>query len=199
MGLIETFLLCFTPLFVIINPFGTVPAFLSLTEAYRKNRVQIAMKVTLTAFLILAFFGLTGLELFKLLGVTIPAFKIAGGIILITVAFDMIKGETKKLHSSHYDADDISIMPLAIPLLSGPGAITTMVVLMYEYPGTIVFSALIICMLLTLIILSASFWVLRVIKERGLRVMVKILGIILCAEAVQFMISGVLDIIKTYF
>jgi multiple antibiotic resistance protein len=195
---IQVFLLCFTPLFVIINPFGTIPVFLTLTEAFRKNRIRVALKVTLFAFAVLLVFGLFGLGFFNMLGVSINAFRIAGGLILLRVAFEMIKGETRSLHSSHYTEDDISVMPLAIPLLAGPGAISTMVVLTHDYPDQYVYAALIASMIITFAVLASSKWVLRVIKERGVRVMIRLFGIILTAEAVQMVITGVLNVITEY-
>lgn len=199
MSWFETFLLVFTPLFVIINPLGAVPAFISLTEAFRKSRVKIALKVSLTALVVLVFFGLTGLGLFKLLGVSVAAFRIAGGLILISVAFNMIHGETRQLHSSHFTADDISVMPLAIPLLSGPGAISTIVVLTSDYKGQYVYTALLAVMILTFITLALSKWIVHVIKERGVRVAIRLFGIILMAEAVQFIVTGVLEVIRDQF
>jgi multiple antibiotic resistance protein len=191
-----TFLLCFTPLFVIINPLGTVPAFLSLTEAFKRNRLRVALKVCAWAFAVLLFFGLFGLGFFNLLGVSINAFRIAGGLILIRVAFEMIKGETRQLHSSHYTEDDISVMPLAIPLLAGPGAISTMVILTNDFPDQYVYAALVVSIIITFIVLAGSKWVLRVIKERGVRVLIRLFGIILTAEAVQMIITGVSAVVR---
>jgi multiple antibiotic resistance protein len=195
---LELFLLCFTPLFTIINPLGAVPAFLSLTEAFRRNRLRVALKVTVTALLVLVFFGLFGLGLFNLLGITIDAFRIAGGLILLTVAFQMIKGETRTLHSSHYTEDDISVMPLAIPLLAGPGAISTIVVLMHDYSDGVVWSALFAVMLFTLVVLAGSRWILHVIKERGVRVLVRLFGILLTAIAVQMIITGTTNVVRAF-
>jgi multiple antibiotic resistance protein len=197
MGVVETFLLCFIPLFVIINPLGTVPAFLSLTEAFRRNRVKIALKVSLTALVILLLFGMTGLHIFNFLGISISAFRIAGGLILLRTAFEMVKGETRTLHSSHYTEDDISVVPLAIPLLAGPGAISTMVVLTKDFSTSYVYSALLLAILCTFLILAASKWVLAVIKERGLRVMIRLLGIILTAMSVQMIITGFVDVMRS--
>ncbi len=195
MASLEIFLLVFTPLFVILNPLGAVPAFLSLTEAFKRSRIRIAAKVALTALAVLVFFAITGMQLFKFLGITIPAFRIAGGLILLRVAFEMIKGETRTLHSSHYSEDDISVMPLAIPLIAGPGAITTIVVLMNDHPGQQfeVFAALLCVIVLTFFILASSKWILRVIKERGLRVLIRLFGIILTATSVQFILTGIRD------
>lgn len=194
------FLYAFGSLFIIINPLSTASLFLILTQdSTDQEKKEIIKGSTFTATLVLLFFGITGYYLFQFFGISIGAFKIAGGIILLQISLNLLKGEHKKLHHSHFEVDDIMIVPLAIPLLSGPGAISTVVVLISENGGMsnhfIIFMAILLNMILAYFILLKSETVKSFFKERGLRVINKVMGIIMLALSVQFIINGIITII----
>lgn len=194
------FMYSFISLFVIINPFSTASVFLTLTnDSSKKDIKEIIKGATLISTIILLVFGLTGLYIFKFFGISLGAFKIAGGIILLMISLNLLKGEHKKLHKSHFEVDEVMIVPLAIPLIAGPGTISTVVVLINDNPGLdhyfLVYLAILINMFLVYFVLHRSKDVEKFFKERGLRVMNKIMGIILTAISVQFFVNGIKDII----
>ena len=198
------FMYAFISLFVIINPFSTASIFLTLTEDSKKEeKKEIIKGATVISTIILMVFAVTGLYIFKFFGISIGAFKIAGGIILMKISLELLKGEHRKLHHSHFEVDDIVIVPLSIPLIAGPGTISTVVVMISDNPGFnhyfLIFLAILLNMLLIYFVLSKSEAVQSFFKERGLRVINKIMGIILTALSVQFFINGIKDILPLMF
>lgn len=186
-------------IFVIVNPLSTAIIFLQLTANDSvKEKKAIARSATTTAFIILMFFALTGFIIFEFFSITVGSFKIMGGIFLFRTAWLMLQGEGKTLHASHLHRD-ITLVPLAIPLISGPGTIVTSVVL-FQHANSLLEKSLIILaialvMLLTYLILLKSHWVKMVLRDKGIRVLNKLMGIILGSIAVQFVINGIKDTI----
>ncbi|MBR9675884.1 NAAT family transporter [Candidatus Woesearchaeota archaeon] len=199
---LNIFIYSFVTLFVVVNPFSTASIFLALTEkAKKEEKLEIASGATLISLIILSIFGFSGYFIFKFFGISLGAFRIAGGIILLNIAFRMIKGEHKKLHHSHFEVDEVMIVPLAIPLIAGPGSISTIVVLISDNPGFtnyfLIFLALLINMALMYVILRNSDDVKSFLKERGIRVLNKVMGIIIMALSVQFIINGIAQVLPT--
>ena len=193
----------FVTLFVVIDPVGVATIFAALTfnenEAHRR---KMAFKGTLISAIILLAFTLVGAWLLETLGISLPAFRIAGGILLFFLAIDMVLARDSGLRSTTLRENeeaatrqDISVFPLAIPLIAGPGGLTSMLLLTDSAPNkfeatTIVIGVLLVVLLITLIFLLAAGRILKVIGVTGSGVISRVLGILLAALAVQFVIDG---------
>jgi multiple antibiotic resistance protein len=190
-------------LFIIIDPLGNIFPFLALSAGYSPAATRrLAWQACLYAFLILALFAVAGRIILQFLGITIPAFQIAGGLILFRIAIDMLEGRghfNRFDTSSSLDAADyqeVSLVPLAVPLLSGPGAISTVLVLTsrsdsYLEDGLIVLS-LVIVLFLSYIFFRFAKFLLNHLKETGIRLLTRLMGLIMAALAVQFVLGGLL-------
>ncbi len=200
---IEFFIAVTISLFAIVDPIGTLPFFVSLTESFdAADRRVIVTRAVLVEGAVLASFALVGRFLFQAFGFTLGAFEIAGGILLFVVAFDMLHGEVTRTRLSTADRDDaiarrdeISVVPLGIPLLAGPGAIST--VMIYEGnagsdPFVIVatFVAILITTALSYFILHYGQVILRAFGRVGVMAMTRVLGLLLAAVGVQFVVNG---------
>ena len=196
-GWISTFGL----IFAIIDPFGYVPVFLSMTSNDSEvQRRKMLRKACVTAFIVLAVSSVIGNHILIFFGISIPALQISGGLILIVIGFEMLKviPVAEKLSPSEQTEgakkEDISIIPLAIPMLSGPASIATVVVLTSTTDSWSIYPAIWISILLTLVvtylILRSASKILRLIGDTGLKVMTRIMGLLICAMAVQFIING---------
>lgn len=199
---INFFLLSFTTLFAIVDPPGIAPLFLAMTEDYTSSeRIRVARVASLTAGLVLLFFTFGGTHLFRLLGITHPAFQIAGGIVLLLAALDMIRGQDVSVKTSPADRsaaaekEDIATTPLAVPMLSGPGAISAVLMLSGRAESflriTALIAAIVVTTLSAYLTLRFSVGLSRLVGETGLRVMKRLIGLLLVALAVQFVINGV--------
>ena len=195
--------------FVVIDPPGLSAMFAALTRggdnAYRR---RMAIKATLLATGILYVFAFIGAQLLQALGVTLPAFKIAGGILLFLVAIDMIFARQSGLRSATVREqeearfkEDISVFPLAFPLIAGPGALTTVILLAgnagghpWEFASVLIILGVIL--LLTFVALLASGRLMRLLGVTGSNVLGRLLGVILAAMAVQFVIDGIQAVLK---
>ena len=208
--MIELFVSAFVTLFVVLDPLGCVPIFSSLTvgtsAAHRKS---MALRSTGIAAVVLLLFALFGEAFLTSLGITLPAFKIAGGIMVFLIAIDMVfETRTKRRESranevmSDCDADgkpleaeDISVFPMAIPMLAGPGSIAAMMLLMARTRGLeasiVVLAALGTVLLLTLAALLAAGPLMRLMGHKMEAMITRLLGVILAALASQFVIDGI--------
>lgn len=198
----------FTTLFVIIDPIGLAPIFLVLTQGMtRQERRSVALRASLMAAAILTVFALVGSALLDALGITLSAFRIAGGLLLFWTASEMIfekrqarKQDAAKRSISKDDIRQIAVFPLAIPLMSGPGAISATVLLASEQPILINYSILIgiICFILMLcfIIFELSEKIDKLLGETGRTILGRLLGVLLAALSVQFVVDGVSAIVK---
>lgn len=206
MTIADYFLFAFPGIFVILNPLGAASTFLSLTEGRTPDQQRnIAKRACLTSFFILLVFMLLGHLIFALFHITIGAFRIAGGFLLYTVGWQMLQAYPVRLKQTNEEMEegmhkeDIAIVPLAIPLLAGPGAITTVLVLISEAKHFWQVGMLIGCMLVALIatyfILIHSIRLMGFLKVTGARIMNRLLGLILVVVAVQFVINGVKDVV----
>ncbi len=192
-------------IFVIVDPFAVVPVFLSITEhADSRVRERTARKASLIAFAILAFFALFGLILFDFFGITLPAFQIAGGILLLRLGLAQLAADRTRVRPEEAEEslarDDVSVFPLATPLLAGPGAISTVVLLASKQESKLGVTSLVCAVAVALV---ASYFMLRfasvlyrVLGKTGLNLLTRIMGIILTAIAIQFMINGVLAVVR---
>lgn len=184
----------------LVDPPGTIPAYLALTAHYTpQRRRKTALTACVAATLILAGFAVIGNYLFRYLGLTLPAFQIAGGLILFLVALDMIRAqrstqENAQEMSEGVAADDVAIAPLAVPLLAGPAAMSTVTVLMSRASDTlhalIVFLAIGLTGLICYVTLRLAEPIQRRLGTTGIHVLGRILGLVLAGIAVQFVLNG---------
>ena len=195
------FIYAFTTIFVIVNPIEATLVYVSLTASLAPSeRRRICRRSTLVAFAIAILFSVAGDAVLRLFGITVDSLRVAGGVLLFLVAMDMLRGvhqEKKVTQAELRDAnqrDDISIFPLAIPLLTGPGAITTVVVLMGAAGNyaqkVLVLLAISFTFLATYMILKSSEYIDQVLGITGIMVMTRIMGLILGAVAVSFVATG---------
>ncbi len=191
------------PLLVIIDPPGNVFPYLALSAGQSPEASRaLARRACLYAFAILTVFIFAGRLILHFFGITLAAFQIAGGLILFRIAFDMLegRGHFNRLDTSSSlvaeDYGDIALVPMAVPLLSGPGAISTVLVLTSRsrnlLEDTLVIGALLATMLITYTVFRFAEPLQRFFKETGIRLLTRLMGLILAALAVQFVIDGVL-------
>lgn len=198
----EFFLLSTVSLFAIINPFSTVPAFLAITpDDTRQERIRMARMGCVIAAVVMAVFAVVGQPLFSLLGITLPALQIAGGIILFAIGFEMVRApdlpvrlnSEEKNHAR--EKEDIAITPLAVPLLCGPGGISTVLVLQTQANSwletlVLVTSVPVVyfgCYLILHFSVQGASWLNPII----LRVLRRIMGLLFSIIAAQFCINGI--------
>lgn len=196
----------FAALFFIVDPIGNVPLFLAITP---KNdfieRKQIVGKASIASGLILIFFLLTGNLILNLFHITIGAFKIAGGILIFIISLRMLfvfrpgQKTSPEEQREAKEKDDVSFFPLAIPFLSGPGAITTIILLRNNCHDIIhyliILSIIVVVSVLTYFILKESQYLMKLCGQTGINVLVRLMGLLLSVIAVQFAIDGIKDII----
>lgn len=188
-------------IFAILNPFGALPVLISLTANYSKgDRAYVVKKSSFYAGLVLIFFVIFGDILFKIFGIGLGAFQIAGGLILVFVSMNMIFGQPHKERASTEEIkeldqkENISIVPLAIPLLSGPGAISTVITIASSahsvlYHLLLLISIVISCIGVYAVLISADK-ITSILGKIGINILSRLMGIILMALAVQFVIAG---------
>ena len=193
-------LLCFTSFFTLTNPLGTMPVFLTMTNGLSDDeRKRIIKRATITSFLILIGFTFCGQFLFKFFGISTNGFRIAAGIIILKIGYDMLQARysNAKLKEDEIKAyaNDISITPLSIPMLCGPGAIANGIILMSDASDWTLKSTLVgvigLVYMLTYIILRLSTRLVRIIGETGNNVMMRLMGWILMVIAVECFVGGV--------
>ena len=193
-------LLTFASFFTLINPLGTMPIYMTMTaELTAKEQERVARKASLVMLLIILFFAWTGLALFQFFGISIASLKVVGGIIFLLVGMDMLQARLVRTKVNETEVkkyvNDISITPLAIPMLCGPGAITNAIV-MWSGADTLdkqiaMLVAVVVITALVYFILRWSGRISRVLGETGGNVMMRIMGLIVMVIAVEFFFSGI--------
>lgn len=196
----------FVIFFVVVDPIGVALLFYLMTTAMTlQRRQQIAMRAVALSSVILLVFFFAGELLLRTLGVGPPAFRIAGGILFFLLAIDMVFARQSGLRSTTaseqaeaQDRNDISVFPLAFPLIAGPGAMTTVLLMANESPTLITTAGMVgiivVVMLLALLALTQSHWLNRVLGETGSNVIGRLFGLILAALAVQYVIDGIKEV-----
>lgn len=187
-----------TTMFVVIDPIGTTPIFLALTPGLAAAaRRRIALRGILVGAGILLVFGLAGDAILAFVGISMPAFKIAGGVLLFVTALDMLfeKRTERRERRADEERDDPSVFPLATPLIAGPGSITSLILLMDEQAGDL--PGQVMVMGVTLGVLATAFLLLllagpleRLLQRTGVMVVTRVLGMLLAALSVQFVMDG---------
>ncbi len=199
-------ILVFTSFFTLINPLGTMPIFMSMTKSLSvEKRKNTAKKASIVAFFTIIAFAFSGQILFKFFGISVNSFRIVGGVIFFAMGWDMLQARLG--HIKHTDdedkidayVDDISITPLAIPMICGPGAITNAIILM-EGSETVIkkvilISVIFLVLLLTYLILMGASKITDKLGETGNKVMMRLMGLIVMVIAVEFFFSGLKPIV----
>ena len=201
-------LLTFSSLFTLINPIGITPILLSMTEDESDSEYQVIIKKgIITAYIILTIFAIMGDLIFKFYGITIYAFMIAGGILFLRNSFDMIDSKISRESSTPLETkeaiqkEDISVTPIGIPLIAGPGAITSIMILSSQTSSyidkCIVHINILITLIITYIILLLGKKISKKIGTTGIRIIQRIMGLILLVISIQFIINGILLLIES--
>tara|TARA_B100000424_G_C22874348_1_gene465565 strand:- start:420 stop:1064 length:645 start_codon:yes stop_codon:yes gene_type:complete len=201
-------LLTFSSLFTLINPIGITPILLSMTEDESDSEYQVIIKKgIITAYIILTIFAIMGDLIFKFYGITIYAFMIAGGILFLRNSFDMIDSKISRESSTPLETkeaiqkEDISITPIGIPLIAGPGAITSIMILSSQTSSyidkCIVHINILITLIITYIILLLGKKISKKIGTTGIRIIQRIMGLILLVISIQFIINGILLLVES--
>jgi multiple antibiotic resistance protein len=202
---IMSFASSFTALFAIVDPIAVIPVYLSLTDRYSKQeKTSIGLKACLIATLVLCLFAITGEGIFRLFGISMDAFRIAGGILLLLLGIDQLAAHRERVKTEEenesFAREDISIFPLATPLLAGPGAISTVVLQSSQGSGIgqtiLLLLAIASVFFVAFFFLKSAPYVYRVLGKTGINLVTRIMGIILTAIAVQFIIDGLMGVMR---
>jgi multiple antibiotic resistance protein len=194
----------FISIFVIVDPFAVIPVYLSLTDRFdRASLIKIRRKATIVSCCILIVFALTGMSLFSFFGTTLPAFQIAGGMLLFKFGIEQLAASRTRVKEEERDEslhrDDISIFPLATPLLAGPGAISTVVLQSSKASSgvsvVLLCAAIIMALALCNFVLKMGPLLFKLIGTTGLNLLTRLMGLVLTAVAVQFIINGLTTVV----
>jgi multiple antibiotic resistance protein len=200
-------LVTFAAIFFVVDPFAVIPLFLSITrrdDLAKKRRT--ARKAAVVATVTLLVFSAAGTLIFKLFGITLGAFRIAGGVLLFRLALDMVSAQHSRVRASPeeesegVEKEDVAIIPLGIPMLAGPGSIAMVIVLMSHVRTSalqvaIVVACIVATGVLTFVILRAAVLLERTLKQTGLNILNRVMGLLLAAVAVQFVVYGIRDVL----
>jgi multiple antibiotic resistance protein len=197
--------LALSSIFFLVDPFAAIPAFISITAGIdAQRRKRMARKASITCFIVLSSFAIAGRLIFKMFGITLPAFEIAGGLILLLIGIDMLEAKRSPTQESSDEAEeaaakeDAGIVPLGIPMLAGPGAISSVMVLVAQalskWQMVAILSAIAVTAFASYGVLSGADRVRRVLGETGIRILVRIMGLLLVALAMQFFVNGLTDL-----
>ena len=199
---LQYLIFCLSTLFAVINPLGITPIFVAMTEKYdSETRSKIARKGIITGSMILIVFTLLGSIIFQFYGITVEAFQIMGGVIFFRSGMRMLDAKvgrsrtTESEREEFKDTDEIAISPIGVPLITGPGAITGVVILSGKAPTNfsvlVLLFSVIISMFIFYFILKAGNYIGQKIGIAGMRVIERMMGLILMVIAVQFIINGI--------
>lgn len=201
------FVSAFVSLFVVVDPFGTSAVFLSITKGMdNKARHKIAIKAVIVAFTLLVFFSLLGHWILEYMGVSLDAFRVAGGVLLFVTAFRMIMGfhdpdQLESEKSTYKDKSDIAIFPMAIPLLAGPGVMTATLMFMTSAAApigyAIVLATILLVQITAYICLCGAGYLSKFLGTTGNSIIARVMGILMAAMAVQFIADGLHTLLLT--
>jgi len=192
--------------FFVVDPFAAVPMFLAMTrEDPPHKRRSMALRASIAMFLILTTFSLLGAAIFRALGISIGAFKAAGGLLLLLMALDMLRTQPSPTRITQGEVDegtakeDIAIVPLAMPLLAGPGAIATVIVLMGRarsdsgewWHVAVVLGAILVTAVASYLVLRGASYIDKLLGQTGMSILSRVAGLLLAAIAIQFVLDGV--------
>ena len=197
-------ILTFTSFFTLINPLGTMPIFMTMTAQLDVvHRNKTAKKASIVSFITIIIFAFSGQVLFNFFGISVNSFRIVGGVIFFLMGMDMLQARLGKVKVNPSEVktyvNDISVTPLAIPMICGPGALTNAIVMMEDATTmsmkVVLIAAVIAVMLVTYIILYSSSKIMKVLGETGMNVLMRLMGLIVMVIAVEFFFSGLRPIL----
>ena len=197
--------LALSSIFFLVDPFAALPTFLAVTAGVdAQRRRKMAWKASVTALVVLSAFAVAGQYIFRMFGITLPAFEIAGGVILLLIGLDMLEAKRSPTQEALGDTvaaaqkEDAGIVPLGVPMLAGPGAITSVMVLVGQAQTHWQMVAILVSIVLTAavcyLVLGHSDKVVRLLGDTGIRILVRIMGLLLVALAAQYFVNGLADL-----
>jgi MarC family membrane protein len=205
--LVRFSVLALSSIFFLVDPFAAIPSFLAITATVTpERRNRMARKGAITAFIVLTTFALAGQYIFQMFGIKLPAFEIAGGLILLLIGLDMLEAKRSPTQETHGDAEeatakeDAGIVPLGIPMLAGPGAISSVMVLVGQVPSfwhwemAAILGSIAVTCLASYGVLAGAGRIRAVMGETGIRILIRIMGLLLVALAMQFFVNGLTDL-----
>ena len=198
-----------TTLFFVVDPMAAAPIFISMTaQDSAEHKRRTAFRASVATFVTLASFAAVGGWIFRLLGISLGAFRIAGGLLLFLLAVDMLRAQRSRQRTSPeeeiegVDKPDISLFPLAIPMLAGPGAISTVMVLVsrveHLWHYAVIVGAIAVTAIGTYYTLQGALFIEKRLGQTGLNVMQRVMGLILAAVAVQFVLEGIMSVLPEF-
>jgi multiple antibiotic resistance protein len=198
-------LLALSSIFFLVDPFAALPTFLAITAGSDSaRRKRTARKGALTTLIVLGTFAFAGEGIFRVFGITLPAFELAGGILLLVIGLDMLQAKRSPTQEAPGDTEaaaqkeDAGIVPLGVPMLAGPGAITAVMVLVGQVQKPWQMAAILASIAITgavcYLVLGHSDVVARVLGDTGIRILVRIMGLLLVALAAQYFVNGLADL-----
>ncbi len=200
-----TILLYFTSFFTLMNPMGIMPVFLTMTsELSKKERRKTAIKATVTATLVLIAFAFLGEYLFSFFGISVSGLQVVGGVLFFIMGYDMLNARLSPLKITPEEVDryvdDISITPLGIPMIAGPGAITNAIILMGESKSfadsSLVIGSIVLVAIVLMLVLLGAVGITKLLGEKGNKIMMKLMGLIVMVIAVEFFFAGITPYIQ---
>lgn len=206
--LLTAFILYFTSFFTIINPIGSMPVFLTMTASLdTKARNRTAVKAVITGFITLMIFAFGGQLLFNFFGISVNGFRIVGGIIFFIMGYEMLQAKISRMKILDEEVkeyvDDISVTPLGIPMIAGPGAITNAIVLMEDASNLanqgVLLMAVVATLILTLLFFLGGSRITKFLGATGNKIMLKLMGLIVMVIAVEFFLAGIKPVIRDIF
>ncbi|MGB6690125.1 MAG: MarC family protein [Terracidiphilus sp.] len=205
--LVRFSLLALSSIFFLVDPFAAIGSFLAITGNFdERRRRRMARKAAITCFIVLTAFALCGQYIFQMFGIKLPAFEIAGGLILMLIGLDMLEAKRSPTQEAHGDTEegaakeDAGIVPLGIPMLAGPGAISSVMVLVGQVPSLwhwemgAILGSIAVTALVSYWVLAGASQVRRVLGDTGIRILVRVMGLLLVALAMQFFVNGLTDL-----
>lgn len=198
--------LSFVSLFAVIDPIGALPIYLSMTSSLTNHESRsVAIRAIATALIVLVAFAILGPEIFHFFNISVNSLRIVGGVIFFAMGYEMLNARLSRTkmdeESTHEYIEDVAITPLGIPMMAGPGAITTVILLMNESPviekQIAVFVAIFAVMITSLIFLIAARQVMNLLGSSGEKVLMRLMGLIVMAIAVEFFVNGLRPIVQS--
>ena len=197
-------LLCFTSFFTLINPLGVMPIFMTLTSGLSpQQRMKTARKALLVSLVVIIAFAVAGQLLFSFFHISVNSFRIVGGIIFLLMGMDMLQARLSRIKVGEGDVktyvEDISVTPLAIPMICGPGALTNAIVLMDDAVSfnfeVVLIASIFVVLLVTYVILFFAAGLIKLLGDTGIKVMMRLMGLIVMVIAIEFIVAGVKPIV----
>lgn len=192
-------------LFVILNPLGAIPMFLSLTQAHEADRSRTAVRSSIAVGCVLVLSAILGKALLTFFGIGVPSFRVGGGILLLIISVDMLSARVSRARTTDEEnaeaseRDDVAVVPLALPLISGPGTISTVILYSQgEFSGVRLPILVVLCLIMaamTWVCLRLAIPIGKRLGQTGLNTMQRIMGLLLAAIAVEFMAAGLRELL----